>query len=113
MIEHKDKIPVSQSLKEQHWREINHSNERMTYVTCYRGMFVEISYLELENSDFNLTLDWYIRGEAEWNGPSEEFPKNFPIDSLKELGLWRVDRFLEQPEEVDLPLAIRDKCRTN
>ena len=110
MLEYKDKIPVTKSLNDQHWWEIANSNERMTYVTYYHGMFVEISYLELENLDFNLTLDWYIRGETEWNGPQEEFPKNFPIDILKQLGLWRVDRFLEQPEEANLPLL---KCQTN
>jgi hypothetical protein len=57
----------------------------------YKGVFVEIGYIDLENSDFNLTLDWYTRGEQEWDSPQEEFPKDFPIDTLKWLGLWRVE----------------------
>jgi len=51
-------IPVSESIQNQHWLEIL-SNGKNTYVTSYKGVFVEISYIELENSDFNLTLDWY------------------------------------------------------
>jgi hypothetical protein len=83
-------IPVTESIQNQHWLETL-SNGKNTYVTSYKGVFVEISYIDLENSDFNLTLDWYTRGEREWDGPQEEFPKDFPIGMLKWLGLWRVD----------------------
>ena len=55
-------IPVSESIQNQHWLEIL-SNGKYTYVTNYKGVFLEISYIELENSDSNLTLDWYTRGD--------------------------------------------------
>jgi hypothetical protein len=101
MLKPKTKIPLSESIQNQDWWNILSSDGKSTYVTNYKSVYVEISYIEFENSDFNITLNWYIRGEKEeWDSSIEEFPKEFPIDLLKHLGLWRVDRIIKDTEMI-------------
>jgi hypothetical protein len=101
MPEHNYKIPLSKSTQDQNWSEIKSSDGKPWYCTCYRGVYVDLSFIEFKNSDFNITLDWYIRrGKKEWNGPQEEFPKDFPIDLLKQLSLWRIDRMIKDTEMI-------------
>jgi hypothetical protein len=99
-------IAISESLEEQHWLKI--AGDKPGYVTRYKAVYAEISCLQCPNSDYSLELTWYVKVlPSDWIGPKEEFPKDFPIELLKRLGLFRIDRLLEDAEMILGPVSAR------
>jgi hypothetical protein len=88
-------IPVSESVEEQSWWDIETSGGRgLDSVTLYRGFYVEIDnnpnmpfiWLGIDTG-FDSVTYWY-----------EEYPKDTPLSSIKTEGLMRADQLIAAPK---------------
>jgi hypothetical protein len=89
------KIPVSESVQKQNWRDAETSEGRgLDSVTEYKRFFVwidnspEMPFIWLEvNTGFDSTTYWY-----------EEYPKVTPLSLIKTDGLRIVDKLIAEPK---------------
>jgi hypothetical protein len=88
-------IPVSKSVEEQSWWDIETSGGRgLDSVTLYRGFYVEI-----DNSP-DMPLIWLGINTGFDSGTYcyEEYPKDTPLNLIKTEGLMKVDRLIAAPK---------------
>lgn len=91
----RSKIPVSRSVEEQSWWDVETSGGRgLDSVTLYRGFYVEIDNSpEMDviwlgiNTGFDSMTYWY-----------EEYPKDTPLSLIKTEGLIRVGQLIATPK---------------
>jgi hypothetical protein len=87
----RSKIPVSKSVEELSWWDVETSGGRgLDSATLYRGFYVEI-----DNSPDMVGIDTGFDSITYWY---EEYPKDFPLNLIKTEGLIRVDQLIAEPK---------------
>jgi hypothetical protein len=85
------KIPVSESVEKQSWWDIETSGGRgLDSVTLYRGFYVEID----NSPDMDVIWLGINTGHDSITYWCEEYPKNFPLSTIKTEGLIKVDQLI-------------------
>src|ERR1700722_10944612 len=88
-------IPISKSVEEQSWWDIETSGGRgLDSLTLYRGFYVEI-----DNSP-DMPFIWLgiNTGYESFTYDYSEYPKDTPLSVIKTDGLQRVDQFIAEPK---------------
>src|ERR1700722_11790785 len=88
-------IPISKSVEEQSWWDIETSGGRgLDSVTLYRGLYVEID----NSPDMDFIWLGVNTGYDSVTYDYSEYPKETPLGVIKTEGLIRVDRLIAAPK---------------